>query len=427
MKFKKPHPWFRLRGYLHFDHPVKFETAQKVVTSPKRVASHAFYPLINYVVESKKISKDKKTKKVTVKYKERPIAYSSHMDSHIYSYYALQLTNLYEAKLKEKNLSDSILAFRSLGKSNIDFAHEAFQKIKSTGECSAVALDFSKFFDTLDHQILKQKWAILLGKDSLPNDHFNVFKSLTNFASVNKIKLYKEFGISPNKPKNGRNRVCNAKDFRGIVRKNSLIETNKKPYGIPQGSPISALLSNIYMLDFDAEMREYVNTHGGEYYRYCDDMLFIVPTGLRDTVAGFAQRKVKELKVTINPSKTKLRTFKYANGKLEADMPLQYLGFIFDGENVFIRSSSLARYSEKMKRGVRLAKKTMIKYNTIREANGLSEKPLYKKKIYSRYSHLGCRNFITYGLRAAKTMDSPSIRKQLKPFWRRLHDEIEKT
>ena len=28
--------WFRRRGYLHFDSPVKFESAQKLVTSPKR-------------------------------------------------------------------------------------------------------------------------------------------------------------------------------------------------------------------------------------------------------------------------------------------------------------------------------------------------------------------------------------------------------
>ncbi len=427
MKFKKIHPWFRARGYLHFDHPVKFETAQKVVTSPKRVASHAFFPLISYAVESTKISKDKKTKQVTVKYKERPIAYSSHMDSHIYSYYALQLANLYEIKLKENNLSNSILAFRSLGKSNIDFAHDAFQKIKSTGECSAIALDFSKFFDKLDHQILKSKWCELLSKDSLSNDHFNVFKSLTKFSTVNKVKLYNEFSISPNNPKNGRNKVCDTTDFRNIVRKNKLIETNKNAYGIPQGSPISALLSNIYMLDFDTEMKRYVDIHRGEYYRYCDDMLFIVPAGLRDKVAGFAQQKIKELKVTINPSKTELRTFSYKGDQLISDMPLQYLGFIFDGENVFIRSSSIARYSEKMKKGVRLAKKTMVKYNAIRSDKGLPEQSLYKKKLYGQYSHLGGRNFITYGLRAAKTMDSRTIKRQLKPFWNRLHDEIEKT
>jgi RNA-directed DNA polymerase len=112
--------WYRSRGYLHFDLPVGFKKAVAVASSPDNVAKHAFYPLINYTVESKKINKDKKTKKLNVTLKERPIAYSSHMDSHIYAYYAKTLSKKYEHKIKEVGLDNSILAFRELGKSNID-------------------------------------------------------------------------------------------------------------------------------------------------------------------------------------------------------------------------------------------------------------------------------------------------------------------
>ena len=73
---------------------------------------------------------------------------------------------------------------------------------------------------------------------------------------------------------------------------------------------------------------------------------------------------------------------------------------------------------------MRLARKTMIKYNLIRVKKGQPEKNLYKKKLYSRYTHLGKRNFVTYGIRAAKKMDSKSIRKQLKPLWNRLNDTL---
>ena len=73
-------------------------------------------------------------------------------------------------------LSDNVLAFRSLGKSNIEFAHEAFLSINDFGECGVVALDLSKFFDKLDHAILKDQWANLLGEKKLSPDHFNVFK-----------------------------------------------------------------------------------------------------------------------------------------------------------------------------------------------------------------------------------------------------------
>lgn len=425
MTLKTP-VWYRCRGYLHFDLPISHKKAVSLVTNPSLVVKHAFFPFISYSVESKKIRKDKTTGKVTVKPKERPIAYSSHVDSHVYAYYAGILSEKYERMLKNSGLTDNVLAFRGLGKSNIDFAFEAFEQIKNMGPCSAVALDLSKFFDTIDHSLLKVGWINLLGEEKLPADHFNVFKSLTRHSKVDKLKLYEQFNISINNPKNGRRRVCSIKEFHDVVRKNNLIVVNKDAKGIPQGSPISALLSNIYMFDFDVEMKRYVDIHGGKYYRYCDDMLFIVPIQIRDKVAGHAQSEIRKLNLSINPDKTELRTFLLKEGSLRSDKLLQYLGFVFDGENVYIRSSSLARQSEKMKRGVRLAKNTMRKYNEIRKEKGLPERKLYKRKLYSRYTHLGGRNFITYGLRAAKKMNSKTIKKQLKPLWRRFHEEIER-
>lgn len=426
MKFTKPHPWFRSRGYLHFDRPISFDTAKKIVTSPKKVATHSFYPLINYSVETKKINQNKKTRVIETKFKERPISYSSHVDSHIYGYYAHKLSSLYEKELDSRNLTDNVLAFRSLGKSNIEFAHEAFLSIKQFGECGVVALDLSKFFDKLDHVILKKQWANLLGTENLPSDHYNVFKSLTKFSIVDKLELYKLLNISSNNPKNGRVRVCEPHDFRNKVRSADLIKRNNNDFGIPQGSPISALLSNIYMIDFDSKMKAYVEQFNGKYFRYCDDMLFIVPIDLRDKVAGEAVTAIKNLKVNINTKKTELRTFKLNdNGELNSDQPLQYLGFLFDGINIYLRSTSLARYSERMRKGVRLAKATMRKRNHLRTLRGDDTKALFKNKLYRKYSHLGSRNFITYGLRASEIMNSKTIKSQLKPLWKKLNDEME--
>lgn len=424
--FKDTNDWYKQRHYLHFDRPINLKNACSIVKNPDVVASHSFYPLINYVVESKKIRKDKLTDKIIVKKKQRPIAYASHVDSHIYSFYAKYLSEKYEQKLTTLGLNDCILAFRSLGKSNIHFALDAFNKIKDVGPCSAVALDLSKFFDTLDHQILKEKWADLINNSKLPPDHFNIFKSVTNFSQVEKEALYKRLCISLNNPKNGRHRICEPLEFRNTVRKEKLIVTNNNSFGIPQGSPLSALLSNIYMIDFDKEMKTYVDIHGGFYYRYCDDMLFIVPTPLRDKVAGFARQEIEKLKVNINPDKTELRTFNSFNNKLIADHPLQYLGFIFDGNDIYLRSSSLARYSEKMKRGVRIAKLTMHRFNKVRQNKGVPEKSLFMRKLYSRYTHLGRRNFLTYGYKAAHIMESQTIKNQLKPLWSRFKEEIKK-
>ena len=41
----------------------------------------------------------------------------------------------------------------------------------------------------------------------------------------------------------------------------------------------------------------------------------------------------------------------------------------------------------------------------------MPEKKLSKRKLYERYSHLGGKNFITYGHRAANHMRSDAIRK----------------
>lgn len=418
--------WYRSRGYLHFDLPIGYKKACAIVKNSKRIATHAFYPFINYTLTAEKITKDPASHKLINKPKDRPIAYASHIDSHIFAFYSALLSDRYEEELRQRNIGDSILAFRSLGKSNIEFAKEAFDHIRSLGKCGVVALDITGFFDNLNHSILKQKWAALLNRKRLPADHYNIFKAITKWSSVERKELYKTLSISKHNPKHGRYRVCSPVEFRDIIRGNKLIKKNNSDKGIPQGSPISAFLSNIYMIDFDQHVSDLVASLGGRYVRYCDDMLVIVPLEWRDKIAGEIVKRIKALKIDINPKKTEIRTFERSNGKIVADKPLQYLGFLFDGEQVIIRSSALARYSERMKRGVQLAKSTKIKRNRLKLDLGRKPTRLYKHKLYEKYSHLGQRNFVRYGFRAAKIMNSKAIKRQLKPLWRRLLVEIEK-
>lgn len=420
------YPWYRCRGYLHFDQPIGARKAAGIVTNPQAVAKHAFWPLIDYQITSKKISKTSGGK-LKKKFKERPIAYAAHLDSHIYSYYSQLLSSYYEKELKARNIDQNVLAFRSLGKSNIHFARDVFQAIRSFGPCGVVAVDISGFFDNLDHNILKAQWSTLLGFSQLPKDHYNIYRSLTRYASVEKVELYTALGIAKHNPKNGRNRICTPKDFHTSVRRSGLIKVNSSGMGIPQGSPISALLSNVYMLEFDQRMRDVVSEWGGRYYRYCDDMLFIVPEDLTNGVAGMVREEIQTLKLEINTKKTEIRFFKkLKDGSLLSEKPLQYLGFLYNGQQILIRSAAFARFSDRMKRGVSLASKTCSKRNDTRKAHGLKSKPLYKRKLYDRYSHLGKRNFIRYGIRAADIMGSTAIRRQIKPLWRNLQLEIER-
>lgn len=416
--------WYRPRGYLHFDAPVGRQKASSLVSNPQRVATHSFMPFVSYTIESSKVFEDPTTSKLIKKSKQRAISYSSHMDSHIYSFYADVLSEQYEKELLKFDLTNEILAFRATGKSNVDFAANAFSEIKKRGACGVVALDVTGFFDNLDHVILKKRWSSLLGKSSLPKDHYQIYRSLTRYAKVDRELVYKEFDISLHNPKHDRFRICTPEEFRLRVRGKGLINIHSKNFGIPQGTPISALLSNIYLLEVDIKIKSFLSSINGKYYRYCDDMLFIVPIENTKSVADKIIALLDEVKLQINNSKTEIREFQIKDGRLTSDRPLQYLGFTYDGQRILIRSAALSRYAERMKKGVGLAKATMISRNKRRVERGQTPKDLYKKKLLQRYSHIGKRNFIRYGYRAADILDSAAIRAQLKPLWNRLIEQI---
>lgn len=420
---KTKHAWYKPRGYVHFDVPLGQIAAEKLVTNADVVSSHAFYPLLRYTVETQKIEKNKSTGLVTCKDpKKRPISFAAHADAHIYSYYAFLLTAPYERQLRNSGLAASVLAFRALGKSNIQFANDAFELIKLMGNCVAFATDISGFFDNLDHNHLKKAWAGLIETQPLPCDHFAVFKSLTKYAYVPLEKAFPALGISPNNPPRSPARLCSPLTFREKIRGAGLVQTHGDRKGIPQGSPISALLSNIYLLEFDQRLLAEIERRGGRYMRYCDDILCIVPDGREADLHAQVEGLISEYGLEINNKKTDTIRFAKVTGGLKADRPLQYLGFTFDGVRKLIRSSAFAKFSDKMRRGVNLARQSAKKHNKRRP----SALPIWKQTLYERYSHLGSRNFIRYGLRAADEMGSQAIKKQLRPLWGRLERKIAK-
>lgn len=418
--------WFRQRRYLHFDEPLSLSKAEALVSTPSAVASHAFWPLLRFTVQTSKIKKDKATGELASKQKERLISYAAHSDSQIFSYYCELLSAKYEEELRTRELGHVVLAFRSLNRSNIDFAKQAFDEIRARGDCVAVALDITQFFDKIDHAQLKARWKALLGMPNLPDDHFAVFRALTRYATVERDAVFRLLGVSIYNPRAGRRRLCSPEEFRTVVRPAGLVVRNPDPFGIPQGTAISAMLSNLYMLEFDAAADAFAAAHGGRYMRYCDDMLFIMPAGMTSAIESFADVQIKLLNLDINPAKTDRCTFSTLSGSLTATKPLQYLGFLFDGQRTIIRSAAFAKFSNRMRRGVALAKRMMRSRNKARIEIGAKERDLYLKKVYSRYSHLGKRNFLRYGYKAADTMKSTAIRRQLRPLWRRLKQTIEK-
>ncbi len=443
---------YRRRAYVHFDLPLRRETAERLATNPVAVAEHQFFPFIFSNVITQKIGRTSDGRVVRNKPKKRTIAYPAHSDSHIFSHYSDKLQHLHEAVLDERVLETIVTAFRQTnGRSNVHFANEVFEFIRAQPSCAALAMDVSDFFGSLDHELLKRAWASLLMVDRLPEDHFAVFRAITKYCQVEKEALYDALHIPLNNPRlagkhrlrlrdrEGRptiednlNRLCPAFRFRQWVRERGLLQINLTGRGIPQGSPISAVLSNIYMVEMDAAVNSFVTSNGGLYRRYCDDILVVMPTAeLRDQARHLIETWMKDLRLRWNPAKTEAIDF-----GLERPIPgkpLQYLGFTFDGVNKRIRPGSVARFYRKMRRGVLRAK--LHRRNADDEARRTIPSPLKKKLIYRRYSYLGRklgknreekRNFLSYAFGAAQIMNDPGIKRQVKAHWKRLKQEIEK-
>lgn len=437
------------RRYLHFDPPPSEDTARLIATDPGRVAAHAFYPFLGFTIETPRVSKDEHGQFIK-KPKKRPIKLAAHLDAAIYSHYARLLSSGYEAELRSRGLADCVTAFRRLpgpARNNIAFAEEVFSFIQNHRPCVAYGFDIEKFFDRIDHAVLKRRWCETLDETRLPADHFNVLKSLTRFTWVERDGALAALGINPKKPLSqsvGGHRLCSASQFRERIRGRKLVWPNPewdKQRGIPQGAPISALLSNIYLLDFDSEIHRRVDAVGGLYRRYCDDIMIVVPDGCGLDVEDLVRVQIESVRLTFNPSKVTTASFP-ADANLPASdgKAIQYLGFDFTGVRKWIRASSLNRYYGKMRRGVAVARSVCRRKNRLAAEHGDQPVNLRKRQLYIRYSYLIDRrfrrkkcgrerqneNFITYALRASRRMTAPEIKRQIRNHLRKLRSEMEK-
>ena len=135
-------------------------------------------------------------------------------------------------------------------------------------------------------------------------------------------------------------------------------------YGIPQGSPISGMLANLYMLEVDKQIHDLVEQYHGFYMRYSDDFIVIVPDEPNNnTLNVFSEVRAfiaSAPRLKLEPSKTQY--FHYKEEKVEnigkaidkgADDSkkfINFLGFSFNGTKVFIRSKTTAKYYYRMHR-----------------------------------------------------------------------------
>lgn len=420
---------FLKKGYLHFDRRIWFpdrqELYKKFFQNPQNVISHSFYPFLKVNIKTPRYKWDDEKGKRVIKYKKRPIAYSAHGDALILSYYASVLNTHYEEYLKKIGLKDCVLAYRTLdGKCNIDYAKEVFEYIASKGECTAIALDIKGFFDNLDHKILRQNWLSVIGEEKLPEDQYKIFRSVTKYSYVNRSTLLKHLGMNLKKLKRLPPRICEPEQFREIREEKNIIATNKNSFGIPQGSPISAVLSNIYMLELDKTMYDLSLKNNFLYRRYCDDIIIVGDTSKIEQIKKLVYEAIEKVKLKIQPDKEEiilfqsdtngvLRAYDVKSGKDFTKKNLQYLGFEFNGKDAYIRSSSLSRYYRRMKSKA----SQVVKEAYAKEDGGVI---IHKQRFYHKFSFLGKTNFISYAKRSAETFQSETIRKQVARHFKKM-------
>ena len=396
------------KPYAHFDWRTDIGQQWEYITDPDKIAKHGFYPFIHYEKRTLKYSKKKGRKE-----KKRDICYAAHIDRCIYQYYSFLLNELYNERVKKDGTSASAVAYRTdLHENNIHFSKRAFDFIKANSPVHVMIGDFTGFFDNLDHAYLKQQWCSLVGVDRLPSDHFKVFKNITSYSKMELTDLLRLNGLedtkSDRKKLNGMARVLTTEQFK---ENRSLIQKHVEPYGIPQGSPISGILANVYMLDVDKQINDAVNELGGMYIRYSDDFMIILPDAPEIDAAKELKRIADMVKhaprLTLEPSKTQY--FYFENGVLtncgkffhenadDSSRTINFLGFSFDGQKVRIRSKTVSKYYYRMYRKAR----------NIAKMGGYTPdgKRITGENLYMTYSRKGAKkgpgNFLTYVNRAA--------------------------
>ena len=186
-------------------------------------------------------------------------------------------------------------------------AQQAIQKVKQYAEegyTSAVLVDLSKYFDTLNHELLMN----LLRK---------------NVHDKRVIELIKRYLKA------------------GVVENGLLVKTTE---GSPQGGPLSPLLANIYLNEYDKEMER----RGVPVIRYADDIVVLAKSPraaqrLLESTRRYLEGKLK-LKMNVEKSKV-VSVFSIRNFK--------FLGFALgkgkDGVYIRVHAKSMKKAKAKLK------------------------------------------------------------------------------
>lgn len=180
-------------------------------------------------------------------------------------------------------------------------AHQAVKKVLNDiqkGYRYAVDIDLEKFFDTVDHDTLMNR----------------VSRRVRDRGILRLIGKYLRAGV---------------------VVDGRLNQTSK---GVPQGGPLSPLLSNILLDDLDKELKK----RGHRFARYADDLTILVKSEraacrVMESISLYLE---KVLKVKVNRNKSKVVKAEESS----------FLGFTFTRKRLAASEKSLTRFKTELRR-----------------------------------------------------------------------------
>jgi RNA-directed DNA polymerase len=397
--------WFKPRGYRHFDAQVGASFAERI-SQAKAVESHSWLPLIRYEKRTKRYKPDKHK---TV-YKPRQIMYASHRDACILSKYARDLSRQLDEHYERAGLGQHVIAYRKLGKSNYHFSADALRFARAQPGCIVLCYDVSGFFDNIDHAILKNRLKRILKVAELPRDWFAVLRHVTRYSAVKKQTLADHPRFGSKLSEKSREPIATIAE---IIAEGIPIESNANKFGIPQGTPISSVFSNLYLLDLDERMVEICQQHSALYQRYSDDILIICNADDEALITSAFQSQLTGHLLSLN-DKYERTVFDSSNCKT-----FQYLGFNISIDGAVIRSSSLARQWRKARRSISRTKRI----GAAAIASGKAYK-IFTKKLRKRFYPVGARNFSSYARRSARVFGSKKIVRQVLRLERMIDKEL---
>lgn len=184
-------------------------------------------------------------------------------------------------------------------------AQQAIRRVKEyaqEGYTYAVSIDLSKYFDTLNHELLMNQLR----------------RKVQDKRVLGLVKKYLKSGVMED----------------GIV--------CKTEEGSPQGGPLSPLLANIYLNEFDQEMGH----RGIKLIRYADDIvLFARSKRAAERLLESGRRYLEgKLKLKMNKEKSRVTS-------VFAWKKYKFLGFCLgkNGKGIFIRAHKSAQRKAKAK------------------------------------------------------------------------------